>query len=90
MTPMARLRRLIGDQHGFSLPELLLTVAILGLVIAGTFTLQQQRQQAYLLGSNRVETQQNARVALDLMTRELRAATSTSSSHNSPPRNRIR
>jgi hypothetical protein len=27
------------------------------------------------MGSNRVETQQNARVALDLMTRELRSAT---------------
>lgn len=69
---MKRLR----DERGFTLPELMIATAVIGLIMAGIFVLQVGGQQAYLFGSNRVETQQNARVALDLMTRELRAATS--------------
>src|SRR5262249_19585328 len=52
------------------------------LVMGGVLLLQQQGQQAYLLGSSRVETQQNARVALDLMTRELRSAASVTALTN--------
>jgi prepilin-type N-terminal cleavage/methylation domain-containing protein len=66
--------RWFSNQHGFSLAELLVAVAVMTLLMAGVFVLQREGQEAYLLGSNRVETQQNARVALDLMTRELRTA----------------
>src|SRR6266545_2465385 len=58
--------RSFRDQRGFTLAELLVVTAIIGMVMAGIFTLQLQGQQVYLYGSNRVETQQNARVALDL------------------------
>jgi prepilin-type N-terminal cleavage/methylation domain-containing protein len=68
--------RHLHNQHGFSLAELLVTTAIMGVVMAGIFVVQRGGQQAYLFGSNRVETQQSARVALDLMTRELRSSTS--------------
>lgn len=70
------MRRWLVNQRGFTLAELLVAVAVMGLVMAGVFVVQRGGQQAYLLGSSRVETQQNARVALDLMTRELRSATS--------------
>ena len=68
--------RAFRDQRGFTLAELLVVTAIIGMVMAGIFTLQLQGQQVYLYGSNRVETQQNVRVALDLMTRDLRSAQS--------------
>lgn len=68
--------RRLGNDRGFALSELLVATAIIGLVMAGVFVIQRRSQEAYLFGSNRVETQQNARVALDLITRELRSSTS--------------
>ncbi len=70
MLPLAR------DQRGFSLAELLIVIAILGLMLSGLLAVQMQGQKAYLIGSHRVEAQQNARVALELMARELRSAQS--------------
>ncbi len=72
----------VRAQRGFALAELLVVTAIIGMVMAGIFALQQQGQQAFLLGSNRVEAQQNARIALDLMTRDLRTALSVTSIPN--------
>ena len=69
-----RLRALAGNQRGFSLSELLVVAAVVGILMSGIVTLQQQGVQAYVAGSNRVETQQNARVAVELMVRELRSA----------------
>jgi prepilin-type N-terminal cleavage/methylation domain-containing protein len=69
------MRTLIHDQRGFTLTELLVVVAILGLMLAAIVTVQMQGAQAYLIGSHRVEAQQNGRVALELMVRELRSAT---------------
>ena len=73
---MKALRNWLTNERGFTLAELLVVAAVIGLVMAGVFVIQHEGQQAYLYGSSRVETQQNARVALDLMTRELRSATS--------------
>ncbi len=64
------------NERGFSLAELLVVVAVLALILTGVIALQQQGQIAYLIGSNRVETQQNVRVASALMTREIREACS--------------
>ena len=68
--------RLARDQRGFTLAELLVVIAILGVMLAGLVTVQMQGQQSYLIGSRRVEAQQNGRVALEMMIRELRSATS--------------
>jgi prepilin-type N-terminal cleavage/methylation domain-containing protein len=76
--------RCFWNEGGFTLAELLVAVAVMTLLMAGVFVLQREGQEAYLLGSNRVETQQTARVALDLMTRELRSARSITSIASSP------
>ena len=73
---MSALERTVRDQRGFTLAELLVVMALTGLILAGVFAIQQQGTNSYLMGAGRVETQQNARTALDLMTRELRTAQS--------------
>lgn len=73
---MSRLRAFLMDQRGFTLTELLVVATVLGMILAGVVLIQQQGQQAYLLGSHRVEVQQNNRAALELMVRELRSALS--------------
>lgn len=62
------------NERGFSLAELLIVIAILGFMMAGLFTLQRQGQLAYLVGSARVEVQQNGRVAIESMMTEIRSA----------------
>jgi type II secretory pathway component PulJ len=57
-----------------SLADLLTALAILGLVLSGTFTLLHHGQRAYAEDAARVEAQQSARVALDRMSREIRQA----------------
>jgi prepilin-type N-terminal cleavage/methylation domain-containing protein len=64
------------DQRGFSLAELLVACAMVGVVLAGVFVALQQGENAFLYGTGKVEVQQNARVALDRMVRELRQGTS--------------
>ena len=65
---------MIRGQRGFTLAELLIVVAILGFMMGALFTLQRQGQLAYMIGSARVEVQQNARLALEMMTTEIRSA----------------
>jgi prepilin-type N-terminal cleavage/methylation domain-containing protein len=66
----------LTNERGFSLTELMVACAVIGIVMAGIIALQQQGQSAYLFGASRVEVQQSARLALDLLTRELRSAQS--------------
>jgi prepilin-type N-terminal cleavage/methylation domain-containing protein len=66
----------MSNERGFSLVELLIAVAVLGLMMAGLLGVQQQGVFAYLVGAGRVEVQQNGRVALDIMTADIRAARS--------------
>jgi prepilin-type N-terminal cleavage/methylation domain-containing protein len=66
-------------QRGFTLAELLVGLAVLGLLLAGVVTLQRQGQQAYLMGAGRVEAQQTSRFAVEMMSRELRSARSMTS-----------
>lgn len=59
---------------GYSLVELLVGTAVLGIVMAGVLGLLRSGVGAYGYGAARVEAQQSARVALARMERELREA----------------
>lgn len=64
----------LGDPRGLTLAELLVTVAVTGLLLAAVGTLFLAGQRAYAVGAARVEAQQSARVALERMAKELREA----------------
>lgn len=64
------------NQRGFTLVELMVALTTLAVVLGGVYALQRQGLNAYLMGWARVEAQQDARLALDLLVRELRSATS--------------
>jgi prepilin-type N-terminal cleavage/methylation domain-containing protein len=70
------------NQRGFTLVELLIAMALVGMIMGGVFALQQQGQAAYQFGAARAETQQKARVALERVARELRTASAVTSSAN--------
>jgi prepilin-type N-terminal cleavage/methylation domain-containing protein len=70
---MAR-RPALVNERGFTLAELLVASAVLGLLMLGVFTVQRQGLGAYQVGAARVEVQQNARAALETMFGEIRTA----------------
>jgi type II secretory pathway component PulJ len=57
-----------------TLTDLLVSVAVLGLLMAANLTLLDGGQRAWHHGSARIEAQENARVALTRMARDLRTA----------------
>lgn len=78
MHVMSALVRPFRSQHGFSLAELLVVCAVLGLLMTGLLVIHRGGTSAYVIGSSRVAAQQNGRVALEMMVRELRSAQSIS------------
>ncbi|MGH7356814.1 MAG: PilW family protein [Candidatus Rokuibacteriota bacterium] len=60
------------NERGFTLAELLVAIAVIGLLMGALFVTLQQGQSAFLFGSSRAEVQQNARAALAKMVEELR------------------
>jgi Tfp pilus assembly protein PilW len=64
----------LRSQHGYTVAELLVVTATLAFVMAGLFTLLSSGQQTYIVGSNRAEAQQSARLVLNTMVQELRTS----------------
>ncbi len=65
---------LIRSQYGFSLIEMMITLAVGSLVTAGLYGSFVQQQKVYTLQNQIVDMQQNARLGMDLMVGELRMA----------------
>ena len=59
--------------HGLTLTELVVTLALFALVMAGVVGTWGKAQEAYFIGSESAEVQQNVRAAIDFMVRELRS-----------------
>ena len=64
----------MNNQRGFTLAEMLVVCAIVGLVMASLLGLVMQGQQAYWFGTTQVDGQQTARVAIERMVKEIREA----------------
>jgi prepilin-type N-terminal cleavage/methylation domain-containing protein len=60
------------NERGFTLAEMLVVCALVGLVMAGLLGLVMSGQQAYWFGTTQVDAQQTVRVALERMVKEIR------------------
>ncbi len=70
---MNALRALRHDERGFTLAELLIAVAVSGLIMAGLLVVQMSSSTMFLRGENQADAQQGARAAM-LMEEDLRMA----------------
>ncbi|MBW8058640.1 MAG: prepilin-type N-terminal cleavage/methylation domain-containing protein [candidate division NC10 bacterium] len=64
----------LQDQHGFTLLEMLISSAIFAIVLFAIYTMHITSQNTSTRGVNKIEVQQNARVAKERMAREIRMA----------------
>lgn len=65
---------IVRCERGFTLAELLVALALLGLTLAAVVTIYQSGLETYVAGASQIEVQQNARTVLERMSRELREA----------------
>jgi prepilin-type N-terminal cleavage/methylation domain-containing protein len=68
------LRSALSSERGFSLVELLVAITVVALLMAGLLAMLQSGQDSFFVGSSQVEAQQNVRLAVDRMVRDLRNA----------------
>jgi prepilin-type N-terminal cleavage/methylation domain-containing protein len=73
------------DRRGFTLIELMITLTVLAAVMVVLMTVMYAAQRSKTATSNRVESVQGARVALDLLARDLRSAGYGADLDASPP-----
>jgi prepilin-type N-terminal cleavage/methylation domain-containing protein len=66
--------RLLRDDRGLTLTELVVTIALFAIVMAAVVGTWGKAQETYFIGSETAEIQQNVRSAIDFMVRELRSA----------------
>ncbi len=66
--------RKIHNQRGFTLLEMLISSAIFAVVLFAIYTMHITNQDTSTRGVNKIEVQQNARVAKERMAREIRMA----------------
>lgn len=67
-------KRYFGINKGFTLIEVILTLAIVGIVIAGAFSMLSFGNKAVSIGEKQYDVQNGVRVASDIITDELRFA----------------
>jgi type IV pilus assembly protein PilW len=71
---MNKTRHINSNKQGFTLVELLVAIAISGIVAGAIFTAFQSQQKSYLAQDQVAEMQQNLRAAMDFVVRDIRMA----------------
>ena len=73
MTPLQRIRRRLAEERGFTLIEMLVTVAIGTIVLLGAYTLADAVGRAQTRISDRSESIARGRTAMEQLTQQLRS-----------------
>ena len=69
-----RARRLVRDQRGFTLVELLVTMVMMTIVMFALYSIFDTGIRVFSFGNDKVDVAENARIGLEKMEREIRAA----------------
>ena len=72
-TVVARMR-LLKDESGFTLTEILVTTIMMVVVLSALYSVMDMSLRAFTYGNNKVEAVETSRVALEKMEREIRQA----------------
>lgn len=68
------LKRLLKDERGFSLPELLVTMLMMLTVMFALHSIFDMSLRVFSFGNDKVEVVENARIGMERMEREIRAS----------------
>ena len=73
---MSRIRvgRLAREESGFTLPEMMVTIMVMIVVLFALYSIFDMSIRVYSFGNDKVEAVENARLGLERMEREIRAA----------------
>ncbi len=66
--------RFLKEERGFSLPEMIVTIVIMTVVFLALFSVFDMSVRVFNFGSNKVEATESARLGVEKMEREIRAA----------------
>lgn len=68
--------RFINNKKGFSLIELMVTLALLSIIVIGLVTFFGGGIRSWITGNNQLRSQREARMAMDMMVKEMRSGDS--------------
>ncbi|MGI8519595.1 MAG: PulJ/GspJ family protein [Actinomycetota bacterium] len=74
MKTLATRERFLKDERGFSLPEMIVTIVIMTVVFLALFSVFDMSVRVFSFGNNKVEATESARLGVEKMEREIRAA----------------
>jgi prepilin-type N-terminal cleavage/methylation domain-containing protein len=66
--------RFLKDERGFTLSEMVVTVIIMSVVLMALFSIFDMSVKTFSYGNNKIEAVQSARLGMETMEREIRAA----------------
>jgi len=67
-------RQRIREQAGFTLPEMLVTIMVMMVVLFALYSIFDMSLRVFAFGNDKVEAAENARLGIEKMEREIRAA----------------
>jgi len=72
--PVVAKERFLKEEGGFSLPEMLVTVMMMSIVLLALGSIFDMSVRIFSVGNNKVEAVESARIGMEKMEREIRAA----------------
>ena len=69
-----RIKQLLREEGGFTLPEMLVTILLMLVVMSALYSIFNMSLRVFSFGNDKVEAVENARLGLEKMEREIRAA----------------